>query len=196
MITYYSVSDLFYVSIWRHYFYMFLSKFLFKTLTLKSIKIYIGFFLLKYYRPFLIFVLLKSLTAKYVSAIGLFFYYESKTSIFWYQRTYLSSGQAYICFTLLLMFCWRANFNAATFFFLTPLAANSCKEILHKVFFWWFFSFLFPAVTLTVRLAVRDRNKRSLKEWASCCEFRRWQDFLACFLWPMTKRRTVIRSRC
>lgn len=32
-------------------------------------------------------------------------------------------------------------------------------------FLWWFFSFLSPAVTLTVRLAVGDRNKRrSLEE--------------------------------
>lgn len=135
MITYYSVNDLFYIKIWRHYFSPVFVKILCKTLTLKSMEIHTDFSLPKYYGPFSVFIFLKSLTAKYVWAIGLFIYYKNKTSIFGYQGTYLRGGQAYICFSLLLMFCWRANVNVATFIFFTPLAESSCREILHMGFF-------------------------------------------------------------
>lgn len=47
-------------------FHLFLSKFLCKTLTLKSMEIHIDFCLPEYYGPCSIFILLKSLTAKYV----------------------------------------------------------------------------------------------------------------------------------
>ena len=42
---------------------------------------------------------------------------KMKHSVFWYQGTYWRGGQAYICFSLLLMFCWRANVSVATFIF-------------------------------------------------------------------------------